>query len=98
MPGGSTPSFMSKKLLVTGSSGLIGSEVVAYFAAEGWTVHGADNNGRAAFFGPRGDTRWNQRRLQEQVPHFTHRELDIRDRGAVLSLIEEYRPGAVVHT
>jgi CDP-paratose 2-epimerase len=89
---------MSRRLLVTGSSGLIGSEVVAYFDAEGWTVHGADNNGRAAFFGPRGDTRWNQKRLQEQAPNFTHRELDIRDRGAVLSLIEEYRPDAIVHT
>jgi CDP-paratose 2-epimerase len=89
---------MSQKLLVTGSSGLIGSEVVAYFAAEGWTVHGADNNGRAAFFGPRGDTRWNQQRLQEQVVNFTHRELDIRDRNAVRALIEEYRPDAVVHT
>ena len=41
-------------LLVTGSSGLIGSEVCAYFAGQGWAVHGADNNGRAAFFGPAG--------------------------------------------
>jgi CDP-paratose 2-epimerase len=48
-----------KKLLVTGSSGLIGSEVVAYFAANGWEVHGVDNNMRADFFGPQGDTRWN---------------------------------------
>src|SRR4051812_23790486 len=54
-----------KRLLVTGSSGLIGSEVCAYFAQHlGWFVHGADNNGRALFFGPQGDTRWNQRRLE----------------------------------
>jgi CDP-paratose 2-epimerase len=39
------------KLLVTGSSGLIGSEVVAYFSRLGWEVHGVDNNMRADFFG-----------------------------------------------
>ncbi len=55
---------MSKTLLVTGSSGLIGSEVCVYFAHElGFTVHGVDNNQRAVFFGPQGDTRWNQQRL-----------------------------------
>ena len=57
--------FMSRKLLVTGSSGLIGSEVVTYFAGEGWEVHGVDNNMRADFFGAQGDTRWNLGRLQE---------------------------------
>ena len=90
-----------KKLLVTGSSGLIGSEVCSYFARDlGWAVHGADNNGRAAFFGPAGDTRWNQRRLQAELGgrHFTHHELDVRDRGAVLKLLEQVRPDAIVHT
>ena len=49
---------MSKTLLVTGSSGLIGSEVCSYFARElGYAVHGVDNNQRAVFFGPQGDTK-----------------------------------------
>ena len=52
------------KLLVTGSSGLIGSEVCLHFASLGWEVHGLDNNQRAVFFGSQGDTRWNQQRLQ----------------------------------
>ena len=52
-----------KTLLVTGSSGLIGSEVCIYFAEQGYIVHGIDNNQRAVFFGPQGDTRWNQKRL-----------------------------------
>lgn len=38
---------ISRSLLVTGSSGLIGSEVCAYFARRGYTVHGVDNNQRA---------------------------------------------------
>lgn len=87
-----------KKLLVTGSSGLIGSEVCAYFAERGWVVHGVDNNMRAEFFGPDGDTRWNQRRLEETLPRFTHHELDIRDRTAVIDLIETLQPYAIVHT
>lgn len=87
-----------KKMIVTGSSGLIGSEVCSFFAAQGWAIHGADNNGRAAFFGPQGDTRWNQRRLQTDIRTFHHHELDIRDRAAVLKLLEELRPDAIVHT
>ena len=87
-----------KKLLVTGSSGLIGSEVCTHFSSCGWKVHGIDNNQRAVFFGSEGDTRWNQRRLQETLPRFTHHELDIRHREGVLELLEELRPDAVVHT
>ena len=72
------------KLLVTGSSGLIGSEVVIHFARNGWEVHGMDNNQRAIFFGPQGDTRWNQRRLLETLGDgFQHHEIDIRDRRAL---------------
>ena len=46
-----------KTVLVTGSSGRIGSEVCQFFADRGYSVHGVDNNQRAAFFGPEGDTR-----------------------------------------
>jgi CDP-paratose 2-epimerase len=85
-------------LLVTGSSGLIGSEVVAHFAGLGWRIFGVDNNQRAEFFGPPGDTRWNQRRLVGRFPSFTHIELDIRDRGGVLKLLAERKPDLIVHT
>jgi len=88
-----------KTLLVTGSSGLIGSEVCSYFARElGYRVHGVDNNQRANFFGPQGDTRWNQRRLLRELPSFVHHELDIRDRAGVLSLVRVVRPTVIVHT
>jgi CDP-paratose 2-epimerase len=87
-----------KSLLVTGSSGLIGSEVVAYFATHGWRVHGVDNNMRADFFGPQGDTRWNLRRLKETHSNFDHHEIDIRNRAGVIELIGRLRPNAIVHT
>ena len=85
-------------MLVTGSSGLIGSEVCSYFAVQGWDIHGIDSNARATFFGPSGDTRWNQRRLQAELPHFVHHELDIRNRNKVLELVAELKPTAIVHT
>lgn len=86
------------KLLVTGSSGLIGSEVVAHFDALGWEVHGVDNNLRADFFGPAGDTEWNRRRLEATCRRFHHHTLDIRDRARVLECLETLRLDLVVHT
>jgi CDP-paratose 2-epimerase len=87
-----------KRMLVTGSNGLIGSEIVRYFSGLGWAVHGADNNMRADFFGPGGDTRWNQAKLQQDCATFTHHEIDIRSRAAVLDLVDGLRPHAVIHT
>jgi CDP-paratose 2-epimerase len=85
-------------MLVTGSSGLIGSEIVSHFSNLGWEIHGIDNNMRADFFGPQGDTRWNQSRLTTTYPQFQHYELDIRDRKAILGCVQELQPDAIVHT
>jgi CDP-paratose 2-epimerase len=89
----------TKTILVTGSSGLIGSEVSSYFSKElGYKVHGVDNNQRAAFFGPAGDTRWNQKRLSSELKGFIHHELDIRDRQGVINLVATIKPDVIVHT
>lgn len=88
----------TRTLLVTGSSGLIGSEVCVHFAQLGWAIHGVDNNQRAVFFGAAGDTRWNQKRLQESLRSFEHHEADIRDRERVLALVAAVKPDAIVHT
>jgi len=87
-----------KAILITGSSGLIGSEVVLFFSRLGFRVHGVDNNQRASFFGPAGDTRWNQARLATTTPDFVHHELDIRDRARVLDLVDDVRPSAIIHS
>jgi nucleoside-diphosphate-sugar epimerase len=54
------------RALLTGSSGLIGSEIVAHFAGHGWLVHGADHNQRADFCGPNGDT-WSRIGFRDHI-------------------------------
>lgn len=86
------------KILVTGSSGLIGSEVCTHFSKLGHKIFGVDNNQRAIFFGPQGDTTWRLRELQNTLPIFEHHKVDIRDRTKVLDLIKKIKPDAIVHT
>jgi len=86
-----------KKVVITGSSGLIGSEAVTYFDERGWSVFGIDNNMRADFFGPKGDTLWNLKRLSETTKHFRSVSLDIRDREELAKMIAEVAPDLIVH-
>ena len=89
---------MGTRLLVTGSCGLIGSEVCVFFAQQSFEVTGVDNNFRSVFFGPEGDTAWSLERLRNTCPGYRHVDLDIRDRAGVLKLMEELRPELIVHT
>ena len=88
---------MSQTALITGSSGLIGSEAVAYFDTQDWHVHGVDNNMRRNFFGEHGDTLSNLLRLQGATRHFEHHDDDIRDRVKIDELVAEVRPSLIVH-
>ena len=87
-----------KKILVTGSNGLIGGEVVDYFAKKNVNVFGIDNNMRADFFGDSGDTSWNLKRLQEKHKNYSHQNIDIRDRYKIKNLIKDLAPDAIIHT
>src|SRR5258706_5367099 len=84
-----------KTVLVTGSSGLIGSEAVTYFDRRGWRVAGVDNNMPAGFFGPKGDTTWNLNRLRAQTRNFTSVAADIRHRAAMKTLNAEGKPDLI---
>ncbi len=83
---------------ITGSCGLIGSEVSLYFSRLGFRIAGLDNNQRAVFFGPAGDTSWALERLQASIPGYAHHSLDIRDRDAILRLMAELKPAIIIHT
>jgi CDP-paratose 2-epimerase len=85
------------KILVTGSSGLIGSEAAVHFDRHGHAVFGIDNNMRRVFFGPAGDTLWNLERLKNTAKRFTHAAIDIRDRAAIEDLFSAHRFDLIVH-
>ncbi len=87
----------SKRTLITGSSGLIGSEAVEHFDRQGHQVHGVDNNMRRVFFGEAGDTTWNLDRLRRVSKNFTHHNLDIRDRIGLETLFRSQRFDLIIH-
>ena len=84
-------------ILVTGSSGLIGSEAVTYFEHKGHHVIGVDNNMRRVFFGKHGDTKWNLKHLKEITKNFSHQDVDIRDRERIFKLFTEYSFDLIIH-
>jgi CDP-paratose 2-epimerase len=86
-----------KEILITGCSGLIGSEAVQFYDGKGYTVVGIDNNMRQVFFGPKGDTSWNLERLKKGARRFTHYDVDIRDRERLFDLFRDHRFDMVVH-
>ena len=83
--------------LVTGSSGLVGSELVTCLDERGWTVHGIDNNMRRELFGQGGDTSATLRQLRDTTRRFVSHDLDIRDRESVTRLVRDERPQLIVH-
>ncbi len=76
-------------VLITGSSGLVGSEAVSYFIQKNFSVVGIDNNMRRYFFGEEGSTFSNLRMLQ-RISKFKHHNFDIRDYRRLEDLFREY--------
>ncbi len=87
-------------VLVTGSHGLIGSEAVRYYAGQGKTVVGVDNDMRARFFGPEASTQWQLDALRERHPNYVFRDADIRDQAAMEQIFAEYGSSLdlIIHT
>ncbi len=85
------------KVLITGSSGLIGSEAVSFYAETGCEVLGIDNNMREDFFGESGSTVWNKNRLVEKHKTFTSHDVDIRDENEISRIIKNFKPDLIIH-
>ncbi len=76
--------------IVTGASGLIGSEAVRFFADQNFQVVGIDNDLRSYFFGDEASTRWNRDRLQNEIENYIHENEDIRDLKALERIFKTY--------
>ena len=86
--------------IITGSSGLIGSESAQFFAQKGFHVVGIDNDMRQYFFGKEASTSWNTKSLQGRLKNFTHYNVDIRDLSALTKIFKRYQKNIklVIHT
>jgi CDP-paratose 2-epimerase len=86
--------------IVTGSSGLVGSETAQFFHQQGLEVVGLDNNMREYFFGTDGSTSWNTQRLKQTLSNFTHYPTDIRNQAEVLGIFKKYgrNISVIIHT
>lgn len=76
--------------IITGCSGLIGSEATKFFHAKGFDVVGIDNNMREYFFGSDGSVLWNTQALVDSLPNFVHYATDIRDQVAINRIFRSY--------
>lgn len=76
--------------VVTGASGLVGSEMVGFLCEKGFAVVGIDNNLRAYFFGADGATDWKAKALVATYTSYSHEDLDIRDYEGLTRLFSRY--------
>lgn len=89
-----------KKILITGSAGLIGSECVKIFIEKGFEIVGVDNNMRKTFFGDNACTNWCRNYLEKNYSQYTHIDQDIRDKIAMEEVFSKYNKNIalVIHT
>ncbi len=78
-------------ILITGSSGLVGSESVDFFCKKGFDVIGIDNNLRSFFFGKDGSTIWVKQRLLKKHKRFKHHSVDIRNINGLKKIFKKYK-------
>lgn len=89
---------MSKRVLVTGSAGLIGSESVKFFAGKGFDIIGIDNDMRAYFFGKEASTIWNRKLLERKYKNYKHYNFDIRNAQELEKVFKEHKFDLIIHT
>lgn len=87
-----------KVIIITGSSGLIGSESVKFFIKKGFKVLGIDNNLRKYFFGKDGDTKWQLNNLKK-IKNYNHFNYDIRNYKKIENIFKKFgkKIEAVIH-
>lgn len=92
---------MKRKIaIVTGSSGLIGSQSVKFLHERGYKVIGIDNDMRSYFFGPEASTRPSKESLLNTYNKYKHFDVDIRDYNSIEKIFKKYgsRIDIIIHT
>ena len=77
--------------IITGSTGLIGSEAVNFFCDKGFDVIGIDNNLRKFFFGHNGSTSWIKLKLIKRNKKFQNFNIDIRNYDKLKKIFIKYK-------
>lgn len=88
-----------KKVLITGSSGLIGSESAKFFGELGFEIYGIDNDMRKYFFGEEASTKWSRDKLKKQLKDkYHHYSVDIRDSQSLEKIFKKQTFDLIIHT
>ncbi len=77
--------------IITGSTGLVGSETVNFFHDKGFDVIGIDNNLRKFFFGKSSSTNWIKTKLIKRNKNFKNFNIDIRNFKGLEKIFKKYR-------
>jgi len=78
-------------VIITGSSGLVGSESANFFCNKGFDVIGIDNDLRKSFFGKDASTNWIKKKLIKKHKNFTNYSVDIRNRNSLEKIFKKFR-------
>src|SRR5882724_2569747 len=88
-----------KKVLITGSSGLIGSEAAKFFGEKDFKIYGIDNNMRKYFFGKEASTLWSRKKIKEKLKDkYKHYAVDIRDLAKLEEVFQKDTFDLIIHT
>jgi len=88
-----------KRVLISGSAGLIGSESAKFFADKGFEIYGIDNNMRQYFFGPEASTEWSRKKLEQKLKRkYHHYVVDIRDNLELEKIFANSEFDLIIHT
>ena len=86
-------------IIVTGSTGLIGSATCEYYLNKRINVLGIDNDLRSYFFGKEGSNKWKEKKLKKNK-FYNHLSVDIRNKNKIFKIFKKYKKKikAIVHT
>ena len=86
-------------ILITGSTGLIGSAACFFYLKKNQSVVGIDNDLRSYFFGKNGSNKWKEKILKKDK-NYKHFSIDIRNKKKIFDIFKKYKKKikSIIHT